>query len=206
MSETYSLEEGGFLVSLARSAVTSYLRERVVPKAPVATPSRLKDPRGAFVTIRTHPSLDLRGCIGRPYPTQPLVEAVIESAVDAAVDDPRFNPMTADELPSVTFEVSVLTEPTLVQVKSPVEYRQKVVIGRDGVIFKWYGGAGLLLPQVPVEEGWDIDTYLSYACVKAGTTPDMWLSKEALLYTFTAVVFEEVEPGGPTRKKSLEPR
>jgi hypothetical protein len=113
--------------------------------------------------------------------------------------------MSADELSRVTFEVSVLTLPLKLSVKTPYEYREKVVIGRDGVIFSWRGGSGLLLPQVPVEEGWDVDTYLSYACMKAGATPDMWLEKGVEVLTFRAVVFEEEVPSGPVKRKRLEP-
>lgn len=202
--EDYSLDEGVFLVTAARHTVESLLK--VAGRAPPSeAPQRFKEKRGAFVTIRTYPGSDLRGCIGRPYPSEPLIDAVKESAIDAAVGDPRFDPVTAEELPSLTFEVSVLTEPAMIEVKSPREFREKVVIGRDGVIVRWRGGSGLLLPQVPVEEKWDIDTYLSYACMKAGATPDLWLSGQIQLSTFQAIVFEETAPAGTVRKMSLEP-
>ena len=187
----------------ARHAVESLLK--VPGREPGAGWSeRFREKRGAFVTIRTYPEGDLRGCIGRPYPIEPLDEAVRDSAVDAAVSDPRFDPVSAEELPSLTFEVSILTEPVAVAVDSPREYRQKVVIGRDGVIVSWSGGSGLLLPQVPVEEKWDIDTYLSYACMKAGATPDLWLSGRIRLSTFQAIIFHEVAPGGEIRKSSID--
>ena len=202
--EDYTLDEGVFLVTTARHTVESLLK--VAGRAPSSEmPKRFREKRGAFVTIRTCPDSDLRGCIGRPYPSEPLIDAVKDSAVDAAVGDPRFNPVTADELPSLTFEVSVLTEPVIMEVRSPREYRSRVVIGRDGVIVRWRGGSGLLLPQVPVEEKWDIDTYLSYACMKAGATPDLWLSGQIQLSTFQAIVFEETAPAGTVRKMSLEP-
>jgi uncharacterized protein (TIGR00296 family) len=202
--EDYSLAEGVYLVTTARRTVESILRV-AGGSPPSDMPQRFKERRGAFVTIRTYPGSDLRGCIGRPYPTEPLIDAVKDSAVDAAVGDPRFDPVTADELPSLTFEVSVLTEPVMIEVKSPREYRDRVVIGRDGVIIRWRGGSGLLLPQVPVEEKWDIDTYLSYACMKAGATPDLWLSGQIQISTFQAIVFEETAPSGAVRKMSLEP-
>jgi uncharacterized protein (TIGR00296 family) len=204
MHEDYSLDEGVYLVTTARHTVESLLK--VAGRAPPSEmPQRFREKRGAFVTIRTYPGSDLRGCIGRPYPSEPLIDAVKDSAVDAAVEDPRFDPVTADELPSLTFEVSVLTEPAMMEVRSPREYRDRVVIGRDGVIVRWRGGSGLLLPQVPVEEKWDIDTYLSYACMKAGATPDLWLSGQIQLSTFQAIVFEETAPAGTVRKMSLEP-
>jgi uncharacterized protein (TIGR00296 family) len=204
MAEHYSLEEGSYLVHLARRTVESILGlhgKEVLP----GMPQRFKERRGAFVTIRTYPGAELRGCIGRPYPSEGLADAVRNSATDAAMSDPRFDPVAADELPSLTFEVSILTQPAKATVKSPMEYRDRVVIGRDGVIVRWTGGSGLLLPQVPVEEKWDIDTYLSYACMKAGATPDLWLSGLIELSTFQAIVFEETAPGGPVRKMALEP-
>jgi uncharacterized protein (TIGR00296 family) len=202
--EDYSIDEGVFLVTTARHAVESLLK--VTGRAPPPeVPARFKEKRGAFVTIRTFPGADLRGCIGRPYPSERLIDAVRESAVDAAVGDPRFDPVASEELPSLTFEVSILTEPALTEVKSPKDYRARVVIGRDGVIVRWRGGSGLLLPQVPVEEKWDIDTYLSYACMKAGATPDLWLSGQIQLSTFQAIVFEETAPAGTVRKMSLGP-
>ena len=203
-AEDYSLEEGRYLVLTARRTVESSLG--IKSRGALPEPQRrFEEKRGAFVTIRTYPGADLRGCIGRPYPSERLADAVRNSAIDAAFSDPRFDPVSADELPNLTFEVSVLTQPSKVSVVSPKEYREKVVVGRDGVIVRWMRGSGLLLPQVPVEEKWDIDTYLSYACMKAGATPDLWLSGQIELSTFQAIVFEETAPAGPVRKLSLEP-
>ena len=196
------MEEGAYLVTTARSTVESFLTEGRRRQAH-DVPPRFREKRGAFVTIRTHPAGELRGCIGRPYPSEPLIDAVRDSAADAALNDPRFDAVTASELPSLTFEVSILTEPEHVVVRSPLDLKKAVVIGRDGVIVEWRGGSGLLLPQVPVEEKWDIDAYLSYACMKAGATPDLWLSNQIRLYSFQAVVFGEAEPSGQVRKIPL---
>jgi uncharacterized protein (TIGR00296 family) len=202
--EDYSLEEGEYLVALARRSMETYLREgRRIPEPPDA-PERLRAMRGAFVTLRTHPGGELRGCIGRPYPAQPLVRAVIDSAIDAAVNDPRFEPMSAEEADRVTVEVSVLTEPKDVHYRSPLELKGRVKVGRDGLIVIWSMGSGLLLPQVPVEEGWDVEEYLSYACMKAGAPPDCWLTMRPRIQAFQAVVFEEVSPRGEVVKRSLE--
>lgn len=204
MSTEYSLEEGEFLVKLARQAMETYVGKGTKVSPPPDTPEKLREKRGAFVTLKVFPGHKLRGCIGRPYPIYPLVNAIIDSAVDAAVNDPRFPPVKPDELDNLVVEVSILTPPVEVKVKSPKEYREKVRIGRDGIIVEWAMGSGLLLPQVPVEEGWDIDEYLSYGCMKAGAPPDLWLTSRIKLYTFQAVVFEEERPRGRVVRKQLE--
>jgi len=204
LSEEYSLEEGEFLVKLARRAVETYVEEGERISPPPDTPGRLREKRGVFVTLKTYPKHELRGCIGRPYPTYPLVSATIDSAIDAAVNDPRFMPVRPGELDELVVEVSILTLPKEVKVRDPREYRDKVVIGRDGIIIEWSMGAGLLLPQVPVEEGWNVDDYLSYGCMKAGASPDLWLTSNVRLYTFQAIIFEEERPRGEVRRKRLE--
>ena len=200
----YTLEEGSWLVSLSRRAAQEYLKSRIRIEPPPDTPSRLRENAGAFVTIRSYPEGELQGCIGRPEPVLPLVEAVIDSAIDSSCHDPRFEPLEPERLESCTFEVSILTRPTLLVVNNPLEYRSRVVVGRDGLIVEWSQGAGLLLPQVPVEEKWDVDTFLAYACMKAGAHPDYWLLGEAKLYTFQAEVFAEDTPRGKVTKRSLE--
>ena len=202
--ESYTLEEGRFLVRLARRAIEEYLTSGNKINLPQDTPERLRLNRGAFVTLRTYPDGDLRGCIGRPYPVQPLVKAVIDSAIDAAVNDPRFHPLPASSIGMITVEVSVLTEPREVTYERPLELRDKVKVGRDGIIVTWTLGSGLLLPQVPVEEKWDVDEYLSYACMKAGAQPDCWLTSRPKISTFQAVVFEEEKPRGGIIKRELE--
>lgn len=202
--ELYTLEEGRFLVRLARRAIEEYSSSGNSIGPPLDTPDRLRLNRGAFVTLRGYPDGDLRGCIGRPYPVQPLVKAVIDSAVDAAVNDPRFPPLPASSVGTITVEVSVLTEPREVVYGKPLELRDKVKVGRDGVMVTWTMGSGLLLPQVPVEEGWNVDEYLSYACMKAGAQPDCWLTSKPKISTFQAVVFEEEKPRGGIIRRELE--
>jgi len=204
--EDYSLDEGKYLVALARRSMETYLRDGKTIGVPADVTERLRARRGAFVTLRTYPGGELRGCIGRPYPTQPLVNAVIDSAVDASVNDPRFEPMRYEEVDRVTVEVSVLTEPRDLEYRNPLELKDKVEIGRDGLIVMWTMGSGLLLPQVPVEEGWDVEEYLSYACMKAGAPPDCWLSTRPRIQAFQAIVFEEVAPRGEVVRKNLERR
>ncbi|MEM0118195.1 MAG: TIGR00296 family protein [Conexivisphaerales archaeon] len=198
-----TLDDGKWLVKTARRAAETFVAEGKKIPIPDDTPAIAKNKMGVFVTIKSYPKDELRGCIGRPEPNQPLIEALIDSAIDSATRDPRFDPMSTQELKSSTFEVSVLTPPHVVEVKNPLEYKNKIVIGRDGLIVEWSYGAGLLLPQVPVEEGWDIETYLSYACMKAGAHPDYWLIDKVRIYSFQAIIFYEEAPGGEVRQRFL---
>lgn len=205
MSFELSLEEGKLLVRLARNAVEEYLKTRKRIRPPEGLPQKLMQPCGVFVTINSVQSgeKELRGCIGLPYPTTPLVEAVIESAISSATQDPRFYPLTPEELDSVVFEVSVLTPPQLVEVKNPREYPSKIRVGVDGLIIERGFYRGLLLPQVPVEWNWDEEEFLCQCCLKAGLPPDCWLMKGTKVYKFQAIIFEEEKPKGEVRRKIL---
>jgi uncharacterized protein len=200
-----SLEEGKFLIRLARNAVKTYLETGKTVKAPENAPKKLFERCGVFVTINRLENGEkrLRGCIGYPYPTIPLVEAVIDSAVNAATQDPRFYPLSLDELGKVVFEVSVLTPPEAVEVENPKEYVAKIKVGEDGLIVEKGAYKGLLLPQVPVEWGWCEEEFLCQCCVKAGLAPDSWLTKGAKIYKFQAIVFEEETPLGEVKRMSL---
>ncbi len=206
MSFDISLEEGIFLVKLARAAVEEYLKKHRRIHVPEGTPEKLMQPCGVFVTINKieNGQKDLRGCIGYPYPTNPLAEAVIDSAISSATSDPRFYPLSLDELDGVVFEVSVLTPPQLVEVEKPIDYPSKIKIGRDGLIIEKGFYKGLLLPQVPIEWGWNEEEFLCQCCIKAGLPPDCWLMKGTKVYKFQAVIFEEESPGGEIKRKIIE--
>ena len=198
-------EWGEFLVRLARRAIEEYVKNGRTIKPPEDTPPELWEKMGVFVTLnRRHapPQMALRGCIGFPLPIYPLVEATIKAAIYAAVDDPRFPPVRESELNDLVIEVSVLTPPELIE-GPPEERPMKIKVGRDGLIIEKGIYSGLLLPQVPVEWGWDEEEFLSQTCWKAGLPPDCWLDKDTRVYRFTAEIFEEEEPGGPVRRKPL---
>ena len=205
MSFELNLEEGKFLIHLARNTVKHYLETGKAPKPPKETPKKLFEHCGVFVTINTlrNGEKELRGCIGYPYPTSPLVEAVIDSAINAATEDPRFDPISLAELERVVFEVSVLTPPELVETKNPQEYISKIKVGEDGLIVERGPYKGLLLPQVPVEWGWGEEEFLCQCCMKAGLPPDTWLTKEAKIYKFKAIVFDEETPHGEVKRLNL---
>ena len=205
MSFELSLEEGKFIVQLARNAVNEKLTKDKTIQPPKDTPKKLFEECGVFVTISSLKcgEKELRGCIGYPYPTSPLVEAVIDSAINAATQDPRFEPMTLKELDKVVFEVSILTPPQLIQVNNPKEYLAKIKVGEDGLIVERRGYRGLLLPQVPIEWGWCEEEFLCQCCVKAGVPPDSWLTKDAKIYKFKAIIFEEERPLGEIKRVKL---
>ena len=200
-----SMKEGEFLIRLARNTVKTYLETGKTVKPPENTPKKLFEQCGVFVTINSlkNGEKKLRGCIGYPYPTSPLVEAVIDSAVSAATRDPRFYPLSLTELDTVVFEVSVLTPPEAVEVENPKEYLAKIKVGEDGLIVEKGFYKGLLLPQVPVEWEWCAEEFLCQCCVKAGLPPDSWLTKDAKIYKFQAIIFEEETPQGKVKRMQL---
>ncbi|MEM2878147.1 MAG: TIGR00296 family protein [Candidatus Hadarchaeales archaeon] len=195
-----TLEEGTTLVKVARNAIKTYLERGTVTRPPKVS-GKLKERRGVFVTLTS--GGELRGCIGYPIPHLPLIEAIIDAAISSATRDPRFPPVTKDEIDEIEIEVSVLTDPSPIKVKHPSEYPKSIVIGRDGLIVELGAYAGLLLPQVAVELGWDAEEFLSQACMKAGLPPDAWFEKGIKISRFTAQIFSEKEPNGEVFEKKL---
>ncbi len=171
------------LLSLARTTIEGYLKTGDIPDYEPSD-SVLARRSGAFVTLKEDD--ELRGCIGHLSADMPLYQRVQGLAVAAATSDPRFPPLTIDELGEVNIEISVL---------SPL-YRltdtQQIEVGTHGLVILQAGQQGVLLPQVPVEEGWDRGEFLENLCLKAGLMHNCW-TNQATLYAFTAVVFGEVE-------------
>jgi uncharacterized protein len=205
MTFELSDEEGKFLLQLARNTVKHYLENGKAPKPPKETSEKLFEQCGVFVTINSvrGGEKELRGCIGYPYPTSPLVEAVIDSAINASTQDPRFEPMTPEELDEVVFEISVLTPPEPVQTNDPKDYIKRIKVGEDGLIIERGYHKGLLLPQVPIEWGWCEEEFLCQCCMKAGLPRDSWLTKDAKISKFKAIIFEEQTPNGEIKRLHL---
>ena len=205
MTFELSDEEGKFLLQLARNTVTQFLANGKTLKPPKDTPKKLFEQCGVFVTINSVSGEEkaLRGCIGYPYPTSPLVEAVIDSAINASTQDPRFEPMSTEELDRVVFEISVLTPPEPIRTNDPAEYVKKIRVGEDGLIIERGYRKGLLLPQVPIELGWCEEEFLCQGCMKAGLPPDSWLTKDAKISKFRAIIFEEQFPNGEIKRLHL---
>jgi AmmeMemoRadiSam system protein B/AmmeMemoRadiSam system protein A len=179
------LDEGAhaFLLSLARESIAARLENAPLPSPTVDDPELLR-PLGAFVTLKIGGGL--RGCIGNLTGSGPLYQTVQQMAQAAAFEDPRFPPLTAGELEQVTIEISVL---------SPMQHinsADEIQIGRDGLYIIKGSNRGVFLPQVPVEQGWDLPQYLDNLCEKAWLEPGCW-REGATLYTFTAEVFAEGE-------------
>jgi len=195
-----SLEEGTLLVRTARKAIETYLRNGNIMERP-EVPRKFLEHCGIFVTLTKNG--ELRGCIGQPIATMPLIDALVDSAISAATRDPRFPELNLHELSEVEIEVSVLTKPEVMKVKHQKDYPGLIVIGRDGLIIECRGNAGLLLPQVPVEWNWDAEEFLSNACLKAGLPPDSWLDRRVCVQSFSAQVFSELEPNGKIEERKL---
>ena len=198
MSHTFSDEDGIFLVNLARETVDKIVKSKQKIKSPENTPEHLRDKSGVFVTLNSilEGRASLRGCIGRPYPSFPLVEAIIDSSVDSAVNDPRFPAVTPKELDSIIIDLSVLTPPKKIEYSKPEDLLELVKVGRDGLIASRGMFRGLLLPQVPVDWKWDTTEFLEHTCNKAGLSIDMWKDPETEFMSFQAEIFGEEIPRG----------
>jgi uncharacterized protein len=198
---TLSSEDGRKAVSLAREALESRILE-AIHRPTGRSEGVFLEPRGVFVTLNTLESgpNNLRGCIGFPYPVKPLGEAIAEAAVAAGTEDPRFPPVTQEELGSILVEVSVLSVPEPLVSASPGDRPTHVRLGVDGLIVSLRGMSGLLLPQVAPEFGLDQIGFLSQACMKAGLPPDAWLEKDTNVQVFQAEIFSEVRPRGEVER------
>jgi AmmeMemoRadiSam system protein A len=168
------------LLGIARAALEAAAGNR--PYTPPCDDPELCKPAACFVTLKN--AGELRGCIGTTEPDHPLCEAVARMARAAALEDPRFPSVQPAEVPRLSIDISILSSPELVADISEIE------IGTHGLIIQQGGQRGLLLPQVPVEWGWDRTEFLRHCCMKAGLPTDSWESG-AEVYSFTAEVFGE---------------
>lgn len=199
--------EGETLVRVARSAIETHLLKETF-HAPSNISSALRERRGVFVTISDSVAHeDLKGCIGIPFPTDPLIDQVRVAAIGAATEDPRFRPLSLEELKKRTVvEVTVLSEMEPIWVKNPLDLRDNISVGRDGIMVEGMGSHGLLLPQVAVDEGFDSEEFLSQCCLKADLPPDAWLTGEVRVSRFQGQVFSEDAPHGRVFERNLDRR
>lgn len=170
------------LLKIARQSIESGVENATPPAVDVTSPI-LKEHRGAFVTLTKQGML--RGCIGYIFPIKPLAETVQEMAAAAAFRDPRFSPVTANEVPKLEIEISVLTP--LKEIKDVTE----IEVGKHGIVIEKWGQSGLLLPQVATEYGWDRDTFLEHTCRKAGLPTNAWKDPQTVIKIFSAEIFHE---------------
>src|SRR5580698_5095647 len=177
----FTQEERRILLKLAHTSIEAALEKRGISLGPPSP--HLAQPRGAFTTLyfRGH----LHGCVGFVLPTASLYRTVAETARAAAFEDTRFLPVTREEAPELEVSLSILSA------LEPIR-AEDIEIGRHGLVISRQGRRGLLLPQVPVEHGWNPVTFLEQTCRKAGLPPDAW-QQGATLEAFTAEVFGDRE-------------
>ncbi|MCM8826488.1 MAG: AmmeMemoRadiSam system protein B [Candidatus Omnitrophica bacterium] len=175
-------EEKLTLLNIVRNTLENYLEKKEIPEFKVDS-QRLLEKRGAFVTLKKHGQL--RGCIGRTVADTALYKVVSMVAIDSAVNDPRFPPVTSREMKDIEIEISILTP--FERVKSLDEIK----VGEHGLLIQKGFYSGLLLPQVPLEYGWDKKTYLEHLCLKAGLPTDAYKDRDTTIYKFSAEVFSE---------------
>lgn len=186
----FSLEQRRVLLGMAHEAIRSALQGRALPEAQPDS-DWLSEPRGVFTTLylrndlRGHPDHQLRGCVGYALPVAPLFRAVTETARAAAFDDSRFSPVSWDEALALEISLSILSG------LLPI-HPDEVRVGRHGLLISEGARHGLLLPQVPVENGWDRETFLEQTCRKAGLPQDAW-RKTATIEAFSAEVFGDAD-------------
>ena len=184
-----SQKEKDALIALAKKSVETAVREAKLYIPSASDFPSLQQERGVFVTLTERGNL--RGCIGLISAEKPLFLAVRDSATSAALQDPRFSPVTPAELPALEYEISVLTP------FHRVYDVKEVRVGRDGLLMIQGRKEGILLPQVPTEFGWDRKTFLEEACVKAGLPSQAWQDDSTDIFAFSALVFGERKSPDP---------
>jgi len=194
--QEFSPEERKILLGIAREAIATGLADNpledgpqfsAVSQSPVG--AVFVEPRGVFTTL--YLGGELRGCVGYPSPIRPLYQAVAETARAAAFEDTRFWPVTEEEASELKISLSVLSP------LFPIEAGQ-VEVGRHGLVISDGLRRGLLLPQVPVEHGWDRETFLEQTCRKAGLPAGAW-RRSVVIEAFTAEVFGDEDGAGVSR-------
>lgn len=181
-------DEGKNALCLAKQTLMEYIAKKGVECPNLS--AIFNEKRGVFVTLTK--SGELRGCIGYIHPVLPLSSAIRDAAVSAALKDPRFPPVRAEELEEIKIEVTILTPPK--PLLCPASERSKnIEVGRHGLIIQGKGHAGLLLPQVAVEYNWSPEEFLSHTCIKAGLLKDCWKDGNYELLTFEGQIFSETE-------------
>ena len=184
-------DQGVSVVKYVRDYIKSQFDSDISPQNPDF--DLMDEKRGVFVTLRKGDSL--RGCIGLPYPDFKLKNA-LERAAEGAIDDPRFQRLRSDELDRVTIEVTILTEPKEIKFEDEKELKENIKLGKHGLIIKSGFKEGLLLPQVPIEQGWDVEQYLQNLCLKASLDINKWKENDVEISSFQGQIFSENTPGG----------
>lgn len=178
-------KDQALLLKLARDAIEISFKDN---DPDVSKVGHLTQLRGCFVTL--HKDNELRGCIGFPKPIMPLFEQIIAASKAAAFEDPRFQPVTKNEIKDIVIEISILTRPELLKAKDTDDYLKDIEIGRDGLIIQGES-SGLLLPQVATEYKFDQKEFLECVSEKAGLDKNAWKNPKNKIYKFRAEIFSE---------------
>src|SRR5215831_10182865 len=187
-------DEGILLVRKTRHGIEAHLEGKSFNAGPKDA-SELWKNRGVFVTLKEIENHMLRGCIGNPLPERPLVVEAIHSGILAATSDPRFDSVTSKEIKSgLCLELTVLSALRQIGEGERGQVETEIRIGRDGLMVEGFGRRGLLLPQVAVEEDFDVEEFLTNCCLKAGLSPDAWLSPKLTIHQFEGQIFSERTP------------
>jgi len=180
-------EQGKKLLRLAKDSIVSYFEKKLEVSENIK--KEFSSKQGAFVTL--YEDNKLKGCIGYAEPILPLYKAIIEGVQAAAFADPRFVPVSKDEIKDIKIEISVLTKPVEIKFKDSSELLKQIEIGRDGLIIEKDGLKGLLLPNVAVEWNWNKQEFLSNTCIKSGLPGDAWKELNVKVYKFQTQIFKE---------------
>jgi AmmeMemoRadiSam system protein A len=172
------------LLSLARQTIKASCAGEALP-VPQHPSASLQTKSGAFVTLHKHGLL--RGCIGYVQAIKPLAEAIVDMAEAASQRDPRFTPVSPEEVPALEIEISVLSP------LRPVDSVNDIIVGHHGLMIEQGPYTGLLLPQVAEEQGWDLETFLQQTCRKAGLPANAWRDSQTVIYYFFADIFSEID-------------
>lgn len=181
---------------IARTAIDYYMKSKKQWVPPLsALDDRFTVEQGVFTTLylKEEGGKKLKGCIGYPNPVYPLGHAIARSSVSAAFHDPRFPPLTFDEIPRLIVHLEILSPIKEIEFSSIDELFDKIEIGKHGLVLKYRGLSGLLLPTVPVEYNWDKETYLQHLSLKAGLPPTAYTWPDVHIYSFTGEHFTEAE-------------
>ena len=189
--ENISTDDGTILVKTARKAVTQYLTNHKKISDPIFD-EKFSFNAGVFVTINDKSGL--RGCIGYPLAVKKLSDALIDAAISASTNDPRFSPVKINDLDDLVFEVTVLSDTEELSTHSDDDILDSIKIGRDGLIVERGFQSGLLLPQVPIEYNWNTEQFLNHTCHKAGLSNDSWKDTATKISKFQGIIFREILP------------
>ena len=180
-----SIEDRQTLLRVARETLRDYLGKGESAGHRTGSPALL-EPRAAFVTLWTRVTEELRGCRGEPFARRPLIESVTSMVIASATDDPRFPPVTIEEVPGLRIEINALTPIAPIRI-------EEIEVGRHGLVITRGPQAGLLLPEVPVRYGWSAEEFLDALCEKAGLPAGAWRAQGIELYGFEAEAWGEEE-------------